>query len=278
MRELAVVIVLSLIGLHKVEGAQPAWEQSSADQSGGLSIELQQGTGYLGVGLLDIDEQRARELHLTEVRGAEVSRVDSGSPAEKAGVRPGDVLLEFNGQQLEGTSQLGRLVRETPAGRRAKLKVWRDGKPVMLVVTVEVRKTRLAMPSLADSGILSFPAPNWKFPNPMLAWRSGMIGIECEPLSPQLADYFGVKHGVLVRTVIKNAPAEHAGVKAGDVITKVGDKPVTSAFELTNYLRNRTAKTVLLGLTRDHKEITVSVTTEEFSPGNQPVNNVAAPQ
>jgi serine protease Do len=269
---LVVATILSLAVFAHVNGAQPPLEHS--EQSGSQSIEIQQGTGYLGVGLLNIDEPRARELHLTEITGAEVSRVDSGSPAEKAGIHPGDVLLEFNGQRLESSYQLGRLVQETTPGHRAKLKVWRDGKPIMLVVTIEARKSRSAMSPMDDPDSL----PMWVFPNPELAWRSGMIGIECESLSPQLADYFGVKRGVLVRTVLKNSPAERAVVKAGDVITKVADKPVTSAFELTSYLHNRSTKTVVLGVTRDHKEISISVTAEEFSPGNQPVKDITAQQ
>lgn len=258
MRQSVVAIVLSLIPLPLLWGAQ----QGTPLPNAGPVLEVQQGTGYLGVGLLDIDEQRAHELHLSEVRGAEVSRVDEGSPADKAGVHSGDVLLEFNGQPLEGTSQLGRLVQETPPGHKAKLKIWRDGKTAVLVVTIEARKAKLTIPTIAEPN-LTFQPQMWDMPNPMLAWRSGMIGIECESLSPQLAEYFSVKYGVLVRTVLKNLPAEHAGLKAGDVITRVGDKPVTSPSELTVCLRMRNTKTVTLGVTRDHKEISISVTTDD---------------
>jgi serine protease Do len=258
MREFAVVIVLSLAALPQANCA--AWGQGQG------AIEIEQGTGYLGVGLLDIDEQRAKELHLNEARGVEVCRVDPGSPAEKAGIHQGDVLVEFNGQVFEGTYELGRLVQETPPGRHAKLKIWRGGKTVVLSVTIEARKAGWNLPSLPAPNSFTVPIPDWGLPDPMLAWKSGMIGVECEPLSAQLADYFGVKHGVLVRTVIKNAPADRAGVKAGDVITRVGERSVNSAFDLTSFLRNRNAKTAVLGVTRDHKEITISVTTEEPAP------------
>jgi serine protease Do len=270
MREFAVVIVLSLAGLPQANCA--AWEPGQA------AIEIEHGTGYLGVGLLDIDEQRAKELHLNEVRGAEVCRVDPGSPAEKAGVHPGDVLVALDGRVLDGTYELGRLVQETPPGRHAKLKIWRDGKTIILSVTIEARKSAWSVPSLPEPNSFTVPIPDWGLPDPMLAWKSGMIGVECEPLSSQLADYFGVKHGVLVRTVIKNAPAERAGIKAGDVITRVGDRQVNSPFDLTSSLRNRSVKTVALGVTRERKEITINVTTEELTPAMQPAAQSVAVQ
>lgn len=266
MREFVVVLALSLTSLPQAQCASP-WQQGSP------SIEIQQGTGYLGVGLLDVDERRAKELHLGAIRGAEVSRVEPGTPADKAGVHPGDVLLEFNGQVLESTSQLGSLVRETPPGHHAKLKIWREGKLLTLLVTIEARKVPAPRPP--DGIVFTFPPPAWELPNPVWGWKSGMIGVECEPLSSQLADYFGVKNGVLVRTVVKNAPADHAGLKAGDVITRVGDKPVNSAFDLTSCLRSRSSKTVVLGLTRDHKEITLTVTTEESASIPDPARTVA---
>ncbi len=87
------------------------------------------GGTYLGVSLAEIDANRAKELKLKEDYGAEITRVEDGSPAEKAGVKPGDVVQEYNGQRVEGMEQFGRMVRETPAGREVKLTVSRDGAP-----------------------------------------------------------------------------------------------------------------------------------------------------
>ena len=81
---------------------------------------------YLGIAVVEINADRAKALHLTEERGIEVTCVDPGSPADKAGLKQGDVVLEYNGERVEGGEQFIRLVRETPPGRAAKLTVWRN--------------------------------------------------------------------------------------------------------------------------------------------------------
>src|SRR5579864_4276068 len=78
------------------------------------------GGSYLGVNLAEIDSARAKELKLKEPSGVEITRVEEASPAEKAGLKPNDVVLEYNGQRVEGMEQFGRLVRETPGGREVK--------------------------------------------------------------------------------------------------------------------------------------------------------------
>ena len=77
--------------------------------------------GYLGIGGLDISPDRAKALNLKEERGVEVSSLAEEGPAAKAGIKEGDVVLEFNGQAVEGTTQFQRLVRETPPGRQVKI-------------------------------------------------------------------------------------------------------------------------------------------------------------
>src|SRR5687768_6464668 len=72
---------------------------------------------YLGVNVAEVDTDRARELKLKEERGVEIKKVEPGSPAEKAGLKEADVVLEYNGQRVEGTESFMRMVRETPSGR-----------------------------------------------------------------------------------------------------------------------------------------------------------------
>ena len=96
--------------------------------------------------------------------------------------------------------------------------------------------------------------------------RSPMLGVEAESLGSQLAVYFGVKEGVLVRSVLDNTPAEKAGIKAGDVITKVDGMMVTAPSELSGAVRNASGKkTYSIELVRDHKPVTVSVNVEDRS-------------
>jgi serine protease Do len=107
-------------------------------------------------------------------------------------------------------------------------------------------------------------------PRPYMGLRSGMIGIEAEGLEGQLAQYFGVKEGVLVRAVLKGSPAEKAGLKAGDVIIKADATGVESPKDLTNAVRSRgNKKSVPLTLMREKKEMSLVVTFEEEQGQNE---------
>src|SRR6185369_11111273 len=88
---------------------------------------------YLGIGIQEITAQRAKALKLGEEAGVEVTRVAPDSPADKAGLRVGDVVLQYNGMKVEGLEQLSRLVRETPVGREVKLDIFRNGAPLTLM-------------------------------------------------------------------------------------------------------------------------------------------------
>ena len=102
------------------------------------------GGTYLGVNLAEIDANRAKELKLKEDYGVEITRVEENSPAEKAGVKAGDVVLEYNGQRVEGMEQFGRMVRETPPGREVKLTISRNGATQTLVAVLGSRKSRFS--------------------------------------------------------------------------------------------------------------------------------------
>jgi S1-C subfamily serine protease len=106
-----------------------------------------------------------------------------------------------------------------------------------------------------------------------MSGQSQMLGIEGESLGdePQLAGYFGVQDGVLVKRVLPNSPAEKAGIKAGDVITRVEGSRVGSTRDITSQLRaSRSKKTVAVAVVRDKKENSLSVTFEERSATNPP--------
>ena len=109
------------------------------------------------------------------------------------------------------------------------------------------------------------PMPSIEFPQFQTIWQSGTLGIVGEPLErqPQLAEFFGVKDGVLVRSVIKNSAAEKAGLKAGDVIVKVDDSSVSSTRDISSALRAaRSRRTVNVTVVRNKKEMALSVTLE----------------
>lgn len=258
-----------------------AWGQARTQTASSRKVVVSPGGSYLGVGVADIDTERAKALNLKEERGVEVKHVDEDSPAAKAGIREGDVIVEFNGQPVEETAQFMRLVRETPVGRSTKILLSRNGASQTVTASIGKRKGPYAWLS-GDGDIELFgdmapPAPpvspSWPsppalpdLPRSLMMWNSPVLGIESESLGSQLAAYFGVKEGVLVRSVMKDSAAEKAGLKAGDVIVKVDGTSVTSPREISSLLRSvRSRKTIPLLIMRNQKELTLRVTLNERS-------------
>jgi serine protease Do len=229
---------------------------------------------YLGVGVRDIDAESKKSLNLKEERGAEITSVEPGAPADKAGLKQGDVVLEYNGQRIEGTQQFIRMVRETPAGREVKIVVSRSGSPFTVSAQPGEAKHRLqAGPRIITMPTFSGPGPQGRpftidVPRAMMSWTSGTLGIEAETLDSQLAEFFGVKQGVLVRSVAKSTPAEKAGLRAGDVIVKVDETKVSAPREVTSAIRSHgnNKKPLPFTIVREKKETTLSVSLEAPTP------------
>src|SRR4051812_29728755 len=99
--------------------------------------------GYLGIGGVEVTPERVKALNLKEERGVEVSSVTEDGPAAKAGIKAGDVVLEFNGTPVQGTVQFQRMVSETPPGRQVKLTVWRNSALQTVVATIGERKNTM---------------------------------------------------------------------------------------------------------------------------------------
>lgn len=228
--------------------------------------------GHLGVGAADIDADRAKTLRLSDEHGVEVKIVEENSPAAKAGIKVGDIVLEYNGQRVEGMQQFQRMVAETPAGHNATLLVSRNGATETLKATLEPRTNREAfnfnwtgeMPPMPPIPPINIRIPD--MPRGLLSWQSSALGIESESLNPQLAEFFGVKEGVLVRSVLKNSAGEKAGLKAGDVIVKVDGNKVTSPREISSLMRSSSSrKSMPLAVVRNRKEISVDVKLDNVS-------------
>jgi serine protease Do len=228
------------------------------------------GTGsqsFLGVGVAEITSSRARDLKLGEEHGVEITRVEDESAASKAGLKVGDVVLEYQGQRVEGMEQFIRLVRETPAGREVKMTISRNGstQTVPVVMGSQRGAARLGrdaewfdMPAMPSVPVMpSMP----DIPRVFTTWSSSMLGIEAEGLTEQLGEYFGVKDGVLVRSVAKGSAAEKAGIKAGDVLVKVDQTKVTSPSEVTSAVHAaRPRNTFPVDIIRDRHPLTLNVT------------------
>lgn len=225
---------------------------------------------YLGVFVQDVNTDRAKALKLPEEAGVEVTAIpDQNSPAAMAGLKVGDVVLQYNGQQVEGNEQFSRLVRETPPGREAKLQIYRNGAPLTITARIGSRPAGLSFQGALIPGVpLTLPIPH-VLPDmaiSRMSWRIGGLGVEVETLEGPLADYFGVKEGVLVRSITKGSAAERAGLKPGDVIDRVGDARVATPADLSTHIQAGRGQSATLAVVRDRKDITINVMLDGSGP------------
>jgi serine protease Do len=234
------------------------------------AFELFTGGSRIGVTLRDVAQDDVQSAKLPGMMGAIVEEVAADSPAEKAGIRKNDVIVEFDGERVRSVRQLTRLVQETPAGRQVQVAVLRDGQRSTMPVEPRAgdRFTfeRLHdLEGLADDfryDIAPVPprppspprAPRppevWRFDD-LLGSRNGRLGISIDTLSPQLAEYFGTKEGVLVTTVDVDSVAAKAGLKAGDVITSFNGTAVNDLGDLRRQIQSGDSDEFTIGIMRD---------------------------
>jgi serine protease Do len=227
--------------------------------------------GYLGIDIRDLDADRVTALKLKDARGAEIVTVDHDAPAGKAGLRLRDVIVQMNGQAIENTDQLRRLLHELRAGKTAAFVISRDGQQVNVNVELADRakvekqaiKNRFTVPQPADGP----QEESWVLPSQSQgSFGSGFfgslttnplyVGVVLDPIGAQLGDYFGVKDGagLLVRTVDDNSPAAIAGLKAGDVVLKVNNDTMVSRNDWLHAIRNNKGKQIQVTVVRNKKE------------------------
>jgi len=246
--------------------------------------------GYLGVSLRDLDAAESTRLSRHNATGAMIVTVDRDAPAWTAGLRPRDVIVEFNGQPVDGLDMLRKRLRECSAGESITLRIQRGQSEMSFSVTMgdqdaiaqdalnrHLRSSTFAPePSLSTrdkaSSFVSTQAP----PPPAPATGSRGVastlldalipegtytGLEVDPLSPQLAFFFGVHApgGLLVTAVNANSPAAEAGLTAGDVIVRARSTPVSSRGDLAHSLHEVKEGAVPLAVLRNHQELTVNL-------------------
>jgi hypothetical protein len=205
----------------------------------------------------DINPERASALKLKDARGAEVILVDQDGPAGKAGLKDHDVILSFNGRNLQTPEELRKLIRETPPGQTVELGISRDGQPMTLKTQLADRHRVVVMAPRA----IRIP----RIEIPIITTLSRRDGVVVENLTSQLGEVFGIKNGegVLVRSVEKDSAGQKAGLRAGDVIVRVGNERVASTSDWNRLLRGQKAGPVQLGIVRDKRQQTLSLIVPE---------------
>jgi serine protease Do len=237
--------------------------------------------GYLGVGVVELKDDRVKALKLKDDQGVEVTSVDENSPAAKAGLKENDVILEVNGKAVEGNEQFRNLVAVTPPGTKVNLTIWRNGAKQTVSATLDSRPANFFVfggPDFPDGSLPPMPPmPAVPFGGgnvfPTMPGDSPVVGFAGEELTGQLAEFFGVKEGVLVHSVTPKTPAERAGLKAGDVVVKVNGTPVTTPREITSLVRSSRRKAISFTVVRNKKEISLNVEIAEghLDPGQREV-------
>ncbi len=232
-------------------------------------------SSYLGVDTRDVTPDRLSALNLKEERGVEVTMVDQDAPAGKSGLKEQDVILTLNGENVESVEQLRRMIRETPPGRVVSLGISRSGQPMTVKVQLADRKRAYAYSFGPDQKEFHFtmpaippipPMPDFDVPvSIVVAHSSARSGLMVENMTPQLGEFFGTKgaNGVLVRSVEKGSLADKAGLRAGDVIMKINNEPIHDTGDFTHALRSRNEHTATVGILRDKKEQTLTLTLPE---------------
>jgi len=199
--------------------------------------------------------------------GVEIQEVRPDSPAEKAGLKRDDRIVLFDGERVRSVRQFSRLVQETPPGRTVKATIVRGGQQRDVEITPREGRGTLGGGVFPDGDRFAGRMPdldmfrdrlpfNFDFDLPG-ALSGRRLGVEVDGLSAQLAQYFGVKEGVLVRSVTDGSPASRAGLKAGDVITSVDGQPTRSREDLVRALRDAKGDELTIGIVRDKKESSV---------------------
>lgn len=258
----------------------PAHAQVAARAPRALEVFGGRGS-QIGVTIRDVEETDAKENKLSAATGVLIEEVSEESPAAKAGLKKGDVVVEFDGERVRSVRQFSRLVQETPAGRKTQAAVMRGGQRVSVII--EPRESNgfafadgklSALQDLGRDFAFEIPRPATppsppatpKPPVPpafpdfdTFVWRSNNgLGITVGDLSQQLAEYFGTKDGVLVTSVADNSAASKAGIKAGDVITSFSGSEVTSPSDLRQRIRGlQDGDEFTVGVMRDKKPMTL---------------------
>jgi len=244
-------------------------------QAPDISLFVNGGT-FLGVYAEDVNKENLSTYRQSQVRGVGITEIVKGSPAEKAGLKKGDVILRFDNEAVTSVRKLNRLVGESSPDQTARLSISRGGSEQEVSVTLGKRTENSdTFRMIAPGGefgrinpqpmprIEGFPGLNQNGDNNFFFnfGNNRRIGVSTQQLTKQLADYFGVKEGgVLITSVNEDSPAAKAGLRAGDIITAIDGENVAGSGDLSRAINKQKEGDVTLTVVRDKNQRTIRVT------------------
>jgi serine protease Do len=199
--------------------------------------------GWLGVMIQKITPELKDKLKLKNDKGALVADVTPGGPAEKAGLQRGDVIVAFDGKEIQEMNELPFIVASTAVGKTSEVKVMRKGEPKVFKVTVG---------ELKDEGGEGEPSE-----------AEPALGITVEDLNPEIASNLGIpeKEGVVVTSVERGSVAADAGIRAGDLVLEVDQVQIKDRSQFMKKIRTyKPGDTILFLLKRQNGTIFITVT------------------
>lgn len=234
----------------------------SRSSTGNWVIGSSTGQGRLGVSIQDVTKELKDRRHLSVDEGAYVTSVEEESPADKADIREGDVIVKFGSDKVEDTGDLMRAVRKAKPKTEVTIEVVRKGEHKVLTATItRPRGSTSYSYSFGNRPFTTLP----RIPHSLHAFSmSEFQGLQVEEMTKQLAEYFEVpgNKGVLVTEVESGSPAEKAGFKAGDIVMKAGGNTVRRIDDLREELSDRTDSGVAVDVLRKGKPVTLTLKPE----------------
>ena len=205
--------------------------------------------GWLGVRIQMVTDEIAESFGLKDTSGALVAEVSQNGPAKKAGIKPGDVILTFNGKKVEAMRRLPRIVAETPIGIDVPVELWRNGRKMKIIVRIgELEEDQIAK---ASEG-----AKTGKKQKPKLV-KLDKLGLSLEDMTSKLRKQFSIDtkvNGVVVTSLDPNGLAAEKGVRLGDVLVEVDQTKVRTAVAVAKIISKITKakrkKSVLFTINR----------------------------
>ncbi len=211
--------------------------------------------GYLGAEIQSLDERLAHAFNLPDTSGALVQNVTPGGPAEKAGLKAGDVIRTYNGQTISDSGQLVALVTETNPGSVVTLEVLRNGKPLTLRITLSERPSALGVKASVGKPSI----------------QGTLRGITVQTLTPDVREQLSMSPdtpGVVISNVEPSSPAAQSGLRQGDVIEEINRQPVRSVADFER-LAGQARGDTLLRINRQGNAVFVVISPSEEGNTNE---------